>query len=128
MTVRIILLVILAIACFLVPTYLHRPITKEEIEMRYPPPRFTEQWIISPGIAGGGTSRREYPVAHERIAKSGCVEIGGYFGAAQMNCALRYYGLPETAMSGARTDPQLIMLSGVAITASPAPSADSPDS
>lgn len=64
------------------------------ITASYPPPRLTDQFIMTGGLAGPGIQRAQYPYAHELIRRSGCVREDGYFGSAQMNCVLDKTDLP----------------------------------
>jgi hypothetical protein len=70
-------------------------------------PRFTERFIVTPGIAGPGVLREDFPLVWDAIATSGCVELGGYFGATAMNCVLARRGSAIRVMSNTEATPSI---------------------
>ncbi len=74
---------------------------------KFAPPLFTDYYIISPGIAGGGIPITDYPLAADFIERSGCLRQDRYFGSAEMNCVLEKIGVHERVAPNTESRPAL---------------------
>lgn len=95
--------------CIVLPRVVS-PLISEKIIATYQPPTFTDDFIVSAGVAGPSVHRSMYPHAHSLIKNSGCITIGQYFGSHQMNCVLEHYGIKKRVLPGDHVYPALNIL------------------